>query len=122
MTELINDKGELVPHYFGENGVPDFYANSAEDVKRIREIVALVDRKTLSDLSYVCQIIGEEIKKKKPCRPPGFTVVQLEKYLVGGLQSGYTVNLSGLRYKLHTKHKKVWYDLQSTEVFSCKIF
>ena len=32
MTELINDEGELVPHYFGENGVPDFYANSAEDV------------------------------------------------------------------------------------------
>ena len=95
MTELTNDEGELVPHYFGENGVPDFYANSAEDVERIREIVALVDRKTLSDLSYVCQI---------------------------GLQSGYTVNLSGLRYKLHTKHKKVWYDLQSTEVFSCKIF
>ena len=27
MTELTNDEGELVPHYFGENGVPDFYAN-----------------------------------------------------------------------------------------------
>ena len=24
--------------------------------------------------------------------------------------------------KLHTKHKKVWYDAQSTEVFPCKIF
>ena len=55
------DTGEPVPFYFGEEGIPDFYANSAEDVERIREIVALADGKRLSNLSFVSQIIGEEI-------------------------------------------------------------
>ena len=55
------DTGEPFPFYFGEEGIPDFYANSAEDVERIREIVALADGKRLSNLSFVSQIIGEEI-------------------------------------------------------------
>lgn len=62
MVELINDEtGEPIPHYFGEEGVPNFYANSAEDVEKIREIVALVDGKSLSNLSSINLIIGEEI-------------------------------------------------------------
>ena len=62
MVELINDEtGEPIPHYFGEEGVPNFYANSAEDVEKIREIVALVDGRSLSNLSSINLIIGEEI-------------------------------------------------------------
>ena len=34
------------------------------------------------------------------CRPPEFTVTQPGKYLAGGLQSGHTVNLIGVQYKL----------------------
>ena len=33
------------------------------------------------------------------CRPPGFIVMSLGKYLAGGLQSGYTVNLAGAQYE-----------------------
>lgn len=60
-----DDTGEPVPLYVGEESVPDFYANSAEDVERIREIVALVDGRSLSNLSFVSQIIGEEISGYK---------------------------------------------------------
>ncbi|MDE5891567.1 MAG: hypothetical protein K2H45_01455, partial [Acetatifactor sp.] len=59
------DTGEPVPSYFGEGGVPNFYANSAEDVEKIREIVTLVDGRALSNWSFVCQIIGEEISGYK---------------------------------------------------------
>ena len=59
------DTGEPVPFYFGEEGIPDLYANSAEDVERIREIVTLADGKSLSNLSFVSQIIGEEISGYK---------------------------------------------------------
>ena len=54
------------------------------------------------------------------CRPSEFTMVQLEKYLAGGLQSGHTVNLCGMQYKLHTKHKKVWYDVFDRGFFYAK--
>lgn len=59
------DTGDPIPFYFGEDSVPDFYANSAEDVERIREIVALADGRSLSNLSVVSQIIGEEISGYK---------------------------------------------------------
>lgn len=59
------DTGESVPFYFGEGNIPNFYANSEEDVERIREIVALADRRSLSDLSFISRIIGEEISGYK---------------------------------------------------------
>ena len=65
MQQYYDDTGEPVPFYFGEEGVPDFYANSMEDVKRIKEIVALADGRSLSDVSSVCRIIGEEISGDK---------------------------------------------------------
>jgi len=34
------------------------------------------------------------------CRPPGFTVMPPGKYSAGGLQSGCTVNLTGVQYKM----------------------
>ena len=45
----------------GEGEVPDFYANTAQDVEMLREVVALADRRYLPDQSVICQIIGEEI-------------------------------------------------------------
>ena len=59
------ETGEPVPFYFGEGSIPNFYANSVEDVERIREIVTLADGRTLSNMSFVCQIIGEEISGYK---------------------------------------------------------
>lgn len=59
------DTGEPVPSYFGEEGIPNFYANSAEDVEKIREIVTLADGRGLSNQSFVCRIIGEEISGYK---------------------------------------------------------
>lgn len=62
MTELIDDEtGERIPHYFGEDGVPNFYASSAEDVEQVRRIIALVDGRSLSWESSIYQIIGEEV-------------------------------------------------------------
>lgn len=59
------DTGEPVPSYFGEGGVPNFYANSVEDVEKIRELVTLADGRGLSNQSFVCRIIGEEISGYK---------------------------------------------------------
>ncbi len=65
VQQYYEDTGKPFPLYFGEEGVPDFYANSAEDVERIREIVALADGRVLSNLSFVSRIIGEEISGYK---------------------------------------------------------
>lgn len=65
VQQYYEDTGEPVPFYFGEEGVPNFYANSAEDVERIREIVALADGRELSNQSFVFQIIEEEISGYK---------------------------------------------------------
>ncbi|MDE7222529.1 MAG: extracellular solute-binding protein [Acetatifactor sp.] len=65
VQQYYEDTGEPVPLYFGEGSIPDFYANSAEDAERIREIVALADGRSLSNLSFVSQIIGEEISGYK---------------------------------------------------------
>jgi len=35
------------------------------------------------------------------CRPPEFTVIQPEKCLTGGLQSGHIVNLTSVQYKFN---------------------
>lgn len=65
VPRYYDDTEEPVPFYFGEGGVPNFYANSAEDVERIREIVALADGRELSNQSFVFQIIEEEISGYK---------------------------------------------------------
>ncbi|MDE5747763.1 MAG: extracellular solute-binding protein [Acetatifactor sp.] len=65
VPQYYEDTGKPIPFYFGEGDVPDFYANSAKDVERIREIVALADRKSLPNQSFVFQIIGEEISGYK---------------------------------------------------------
>lgn len=61
VQRYYDDTGEPIPFYFGEEGIPNFYANSEEDVERIKEIVALADGKSLSVLSFISQIVGEEI-------------------------------------------------------------
>lgn len=61
MVQQYYDTGEPVPLYFGEGEIPDFYANSEKDVEKIRGIVALANRRALSNRSFVNQIIGEEI-------------------------------------------------------------
>lgn len=53
--------GKPCPLLQGEGDVPDFYANTAEDVEKLREIIALADRRCLPDLSAVGRIIKEEI-------------------------------------------------------------
>lgn len=65
VQQYYEDTGEPLPLYFGEGSIPDFYANSEEDVERIREIVALADGKSMPVLSFVSQIIGEEISGYK---------------------------------------------------------
>ncbi len=65
VQQYYKDTGEPFPLYVGEEGVPVFYANSAEDVERIREIVALADGRSLSNLSFVSRIIEEELSGYK---------------------------------------------------------
>ena len=65
VQQYYEDTGEPLPPYFGEGSIPDFYANSEEDVERIREIVALADGKSMPVFSFVSQIIGEEISGYK---------------------------------------------------------
>lgn len=61
MEQHYIDAGELLPLIRGEGGIPDFYANTAEDVKKLREVIALADRRSFSSWSVICQIIEEEI-------------------------------------------------------------
>ena len=61
MVQQYYDNGEPCPVLQGEGEVPDFYANTAQDVEMLREVVALADRRYLPDQSVICQIIGEEI-------------------------------------------------------------
>ncbi|MCM1559801.1 MAG: hypothetical protein NC123_09665 [Butyrivibrio sp.] len=65
MQQYYEDTGEPVPFYFGEGNIPNFYANSEEDVERIREIVALTDGKSMPVLSFISQIVGEELSGYK---------------------------------------------------------
>ena len=65
VQKYYDDTGEPVPFYFGEGSIPNFYANSEADVEKIREIVALADGKGIPILSFVSQIIGEEISGYK---------------------------------------------------------
>ncbi|MBD5478977.1 MAG: extracellular solute-binding protein [Lachnospiraceae bacterium] len=84
------ETGEPVPFYFGEGSVPNFYANSEEDVERIREIVALADGRGLSNQSFVFQIIGEEISG----------------YQTGGLSAEQTAEKIQNRVQLYLDEQK----------------
>lgn len=83
------DTGEPIPFYFGEGSVPDFYANSAEDVERIREIAALADGRSLPGRSFVFQIIDEEV----------------EGYKTGGLAAEQTAEKIQNRVQLYLNEK-----------------
>lgn len=65
LTQSMEQKyfadGKPVPLLQGEGGRPDFYANTAEDVEKLRELIALADRRYFSDRLVICQIIEEEI-------------------------------------------------------------
>ena len=61
VQQYFSDTGEKIPLYVGEDGEPDFYANSAEDVEKIKEIVELADSRHLSYLSEISLIIREEL-------------------------------------------------------------
>ncbi len=52
---------------------------------------------------------GKNVKKRYR-RPPEFTVTQPERNLAGGLQSGHTVNLTGVRYIFRRRKyvKEAW--------------
>ncbi len=61
VQQYYPDTGNPIPLLQGEGEIPDFYANTAEDVEKLRELIALADRRYLPDQSVICQIIGEEI-------------------------------------------------------------
>ena len=64
MVQQYNeDTGKPVPLLQGDPGygIPNFYANTEEHVERIREVVAMADRRNLSNRSIIHQIIGEEM-------------------------------------------------------------
>lgn len=55
------NSGKPIPLLQGEGEIPDFYANTPEDVGMIREIITLADRRYFPDQSAISQIITEEI-------------------------------------------------------------
>ena len=67
IQQYFEDTGKPVPLQQGDPdlGIPDFYANSKEHVERLRQIVAMADRRTLPSGSVINQIIGEEISGYK---------------------------------------------------------
>ncbi|MCH5270914.1 MAG: hypothetical protein J1E83_09220 [Lachnospiraceae bacterium] len=60
MQEYTADGSRRILRW-GEDGSPNFYANSAEDVEDLRKIIALADRRAFSVNSVIIQIIEEEI-------------------------------------------------------------
>ena len=61
MEQHYTDSGEPLPLICGEGGMPNFYANTAEDVEKLREVIDLADRRSFSSWSVIGQIIEEEI-------------------------------------------------------------
>lgn len=61
MEQHYTDAGEPLPLIWGEGGTPNFYANTMEDVEKLREVIALADRRSFSSWSVIGQIIDEEI-------------------------------------------------------------
>ena len=67
VQQYFEDTGKLVPLEQGdpERGIPDYYANTKEHVERLRQIVAMADRRELPGGSVINQIIAEEISGYK---------------------------------------------------------
>ncbi|MBD5497291.1 MAG: hypothetical protein HDR11_05925 [Lachnospiraceae bacterium] len=61
MVKRYMDTGEPVAMRWAEGGTPDFYANTAEDVEKLRELIALADRRSLSGQSVIIRMIEEEV-------------------------------------------------------------
>lgn len=61
MVQQYTDAGEPLPLIYGEGGIPNFYANTAEDVEKLHELITLADRRSFSSQSVISQIIEEEI-------------------------------------------------------------
>ena len=61
MVQRYTDAGEPLPLIYGEGGIPNFYANTAEDVEKLREVIALADRRSFSGQSAIIKIIEEEL-------------------------------------------------------------
>ncbi len=61
MVQRYTDAGDPIALIWGEGGMPNFYANTAEDVEKLRDVIALADRRSFSEQSAIIQIIEEEI-------------------------------------------------------------
>lgn len=61
MVQQYTDAGDPVALLWGESGIPNFYANTAEDVEKLREVIALADRRSVTPRLAIIRIIEEEI-------------------------------------------------------------
>lgn len=61
MVQRYTDGGAAIALRWEEGETPNFYVNTAEDVEKLRELIALADRRSLSGQSVIIKIIEEEI-------------------------------------------------------------
>ncbi len=61
MVQQYTDAGDPVALLWGESGIPNFYANTAEDVEKLYEVIALADRRSVTPRLAIIRIIEEEI-------------------------------------------------------------
>lgn len=61
MVQRYTDGGVALAFRREEGGTPNFYVNTAEDVEKLRELIALADRRSFSGQSVIIKIIEEEI-------------------------------------------------------------
>lgn len=62
MIQRYTDAGEPLAFIWGEGDMPDFYANTAEDVEKLRKLVGMADRRKFTTESVIGQILEEEIQ------------------------------------------------------------
>lgn len=48
MVQQYTDAGEPLPLIYGESGIPNFYANTAENVEKLHGLITLADRRSFS--------------------------------------------------------------------------
>lgn len=48
MVQQYTDAGEPLPLIYGEGGIPNFYANTAENVEKLHGLITLADRRSFS--------------------------------------------------------------------------
>lgn len=61
IVQRYTDGGVALAFRREEGGTPNFYVNTAEDVEKLRELIALADRRSFSGQSVIIKIIEEEI-------------------------------------------------------------